>query len=280
MKVTYKSLKDVAFHEAYHGRPEAAFAALDAVLAADPLDLDARFLAADVFAKLQIWDALEKTLVYSIEIAMRAGHPLAAIHLLHTLEKLGRDADPLWKKLAFLYSSDSTCLSPSGSRIAPLPDEGHRPPPLALLWHDRQIVFANKPTGQLAHQAGKQLSGTLLNQLQDWAAAQGIDPNEVRLINRIDRETSGIVIATLDLAAHQALAAQLDARAIRKAYRAICVGVSSPADGNNGRSSASRLPRMRGRCAKPRVRRKRPKTPCCWWWATPTMSAIPISTRR
>lgn len=123
MKVTYKSLKDVAFHETYQGNPESALSALDAALAADPLDMDTRFLAAEVFAKLQQWDALEKTLVYSIEIAMRSGHPLSAIHLLQILEKLGRDADPLWKKLAFLYSSDSTCLSPSGSRVAPLPDE-------------------------------------------------------------------------------------------------------------------------------------------------------------
>ena len=123
MKVTYKSLKDVAFHEAYYGQPETALAALDALLSADPFDIEARFLAVDVFTKLQAWDSLEKTLVYSIEIAMRSGHPVAAIHLLHTLEKLGRDADPLWKKLAFLYSSDSTSLSNSGSRIAPLPDE-------------------------------------------------------------------------------------------------------------------------------------------------------------
>ncbi len=116
-------------------------------------------------------------------------------------------------------------------RIAPPADEGHRPPPLTLLWHDRHVAFANKPTGQLAHQAGKQLSGTLLNQLQDWAVTQGIDPNEVRLLNRIDRETSGIVIATCDLTAHQRLAVQLDQRAIRKAYQAICTGVPDPCEG-------------------------------------------------
>lgn len=117
-------------------------------------------------------------------------------------------------------------------RIAAPPDEGHRPPPLDLLFHDRHLVLTNKPTGQLAHQAGKQLSGTLLNQLQAWAVQQGIDPNEVRLLNRIDRETSGIVVATLDLAAHQALAAQLDAKLIRKTYRAICAGVPEPRDGH------------------------------------------------
>jgi 23S rRNA pseudouridine1911/1915/1917 synthase len=117
-------------------------------------------------------------------------------------------------------------------RIPVPPPEGDAaPPPLALLWHDRHLALANKPTGQLAHQAGKQLSGTLLNQLQDWAVVQGIDPNEVRLLNRIDRETSGIVVATLDLAAHQGLAAQLEGHAIRKEYRAICAGVPEPRDG-------------------------------------------------
>lgn len=104
-------------------------------------------------------------------------------------------------------------------------------PPLSVLWHDRHLLFANKPTGQLAHQAGKQLAGTLLNQLQDWAAEHHIDRNEVRLLNRIDRETSGIVIATLDLAAHQILATQLEARTLRKEYRAICCGIPAVRDG-------------------------------------------------
>jgi 23S rRNA pseudouridine1911/1915/1917 synthase len=116
-------------------------------------------------------------------------------------------------------------------RLTVPPEQTAAPAPLALLWHDRELALASKPTGQLAHPAGKQMSGTLLNQLQDWAAAQGIDPNEVRLLNRIDRETSGLVIATLALPAHQRLAEQLDAGAIRKTYRAICRGVPEPRAG-------------------------------------------------
>ena len=182
-------------------------------------------------------------------------------------------------------------------RIAPLPDEGHAPPPLALLWHDRHVVFANKPTGQLAHQAGKQLSGTLLNQLQDWATTQGIDPNEVRLINRIDRETSGIVIATCDLAAHQRLAAQLDERTIRKAYRAICVGVPTPGDGDwreplgplgehtirrgvlaDGQASHTEIPRRRGRRRPPP--RRHPVWNCTPAASTRSASTPPITAIR
>ncbi|MCX8039896.1 MAG: RluA family pseudouridine synthase [Planctomycetota bacterium] len=115
-------------------------------------------------------------------------------------------------------------------RVLPLPLAGP-PPPLALLWHDRRLAIANKPTGQLAHPAGRELQGTLLNQLQEWAHAQGLDPSAVRLVNRIDRETSGIVIATLDLPTHRRLCAQLQQRALGKLYKAICVGVPEPPQG-------------------------------------------------
>lgn len=117
-------------------------------------------------------------------------------------------------------------------RVRPLPLAGPPPPPLDVLWHDEHLVIANKPTGQLAHPAGRALLGTLLNQLQQWAHERGRNPAEVRLLNRIDRETSGIVIATLDLPTHRRLAAQLAAHAIRKSYRAICVGVPEPPDGD------------------------------------------------
>jgi 23S rRNA pseudouridine1911/1915/1917 synthase len=54
----------------------------------------------------------------------------------------------------------------------------------------------------------------------------------VRLVNRIDRDTSGLMLASLDLASHLALAEALDTRAIRKEYRAICHGVPDPASGS------------------------------------------------
>lgn len=116
-------------------------------------------------------------------------------------------------------------------RIGVPPPAAGTAPPLCLLWHDRHLAVACKPTGQLAHQAGREMSGTLLNQLQEWAAGCGIDPNEVRLVNRIDRETSGAVIASLSLAAHQGLAAQLAARTIAKTYRAICRGMPAAESG-------------------------------------------------
>ncbi len=128
-------------------------------------------------------------------------------------------------------------LVATGQRIElkapnPPPDPALGPvPPLELLYHDRDLAVVNKPTGQLAHQAGQVLSGTVLDQLQAWAEPQGIAPREVRLINRIDRETSGALIASLSLEAHRRLAAALDEGRIAKTYRAVCHGAPQPVAG-------------------------------------------------
>ena len=74
---------------------------------------------------------------------------------------------------------------------APLPerdeDQGYQTQ-LDILYQDRWLLAINKPPGQLAHQAGRTMSGTLLNQVQDWYETSGGDPLQVRLVNRIDRD--------------------------------------------------------------------------------------------
>jgi 23S rRNA pseudouridine1911/1915/1917 synthase len=121
-----------------------------------------------------------------------------------------------------------------GQRIvlmAPLPerdeDQGY-PQPLEILYRDRWLLAANKPPGQLAHQAGKTMTGTLINQVQDWYEREGGDPQQVRLVNRIDRDTSGIVLLSLDVKAHTIVSQAMEARDLDKEYRAICHG--APAD--------------------------------------------------
>ena len=114
---------------------------------------------------------------------------------------------------------------------APLPqsdDVQRYPQPLEILYRDQWLLAANKPPGQLAHQAGRTMTGTLLNQVQDWFEAQGGDPQQVRLVNRIDRDTSGIVLVSLDVSAHSIVSQAMEARDLDKEYRAICHG--SPLD--------------------------------------------------
>jgi 23S rRNA pseudouridine1911/1915/1917 synthase len=119
--------------------------------------------------------------------------------------------------------------------IAPLPERDESDGPLAelqVLYADRWLLVANKPPGQLAHQAGRTMTGTLLNQAQDWFEARSGDPRLARLVNRIDRDTSGIVLISLETQAHVALSAAMEARDLHKEYRAICHGVPEPGTGS------------------------------------------------
>lgn len=126
----------------------------------------------------------------------------------------------------------------AGQRIelyGPLPkrdtDAGY-PAPLQVLYRDEWLLAVNKPPGQLAHQAGKTMSGTMINQVQDWFEAEGGDPLQVRLINRIDRDTSGILLLSFDAAVHAQVSTAFAERDLSKEYRAICHGIPDEAHGH------------------------------------------------
>jgi 23S rRNA pseudouridine1911/1915/1917 synthase len=126
-----------------------------------------------------------------------------------------------------------------GQRVelsAPLPPPGETlgstTEPLQIIHEDPLFLVCNKPVGVLAHQAGRVLSGTLLNQVQDYLRERGRDPKDARLVNRIDRDTSGIVLVSLDARAHVTLSAAIEARDVHKEYRAIVHGMPKPAAGS------------------------------------------------
>lgn len=125
-----------------------------------------------------------------------------------------------------------------GQRVelyGPLPkrdlDAGY-PAPLQILYRDEWLLAVNKPPGQLAHQAGKTMSGTMINQAQDWFEAEGGDPLQVRLVNRIDRDTSGILLLSFDAAVHAQVSTAFAERDLSKEYRAICHGIPVEAHGH------------------------------------------------
>jgi 23S rRNA pseudouridine1911/1915/1917 synthase len=113
---------------------------------------------------------------------------------------------------------------------APLPrsDRESDRQPLDLVYADDHLIAINKPPGQLCHPAGKVFVGTLLNQLQDWCHAQGIDDRDLALINRIDRDTSGLILAGLTKQALADVCDQIREHTVYKESRLLCHGV--PAD--------------------------------------------------
>lgn len=125
----------------------------------------------------------------------------------------------------------------TGQQVAmnvPLPpaDPDYAPPPFNVLWHDAHLAVLVKEPGHLAHQAGRIMTGTLVNQLQDWMLERGLDPSLARLVNRIDRDTSGLVLASLDLPAHVGVSRAIEKRQVHKGYRAICHGAPEPRSGH------------------------------------------------
>lgn len=119
------------------------------------------------------------------------------------------------------------------ARLPPNPsDLDQRAQALQVLLEEPDFLVVDKPPGQLVHQAGRVFHGTLLGQLQAYLEARGQDPEEARLVNRIDRETSGLVLVGLSADTQRALSKALQRRDVEKTYLALCHGRPQPDHGH------------------------------------------------
>jgi len=93
---------------------------------------------------------------------------------------------------------------------------------LAILYEDAHLIVIDKPAGMVVHPAPGHPSGTLVNALLfhcgDLAGVGGV----VRpgIVHRLDRGTSGVMVAAKTDAAHQDLACQFHDHSIHRVYRA------------------------------------------------------------
>jgi len=99
--------------------------------------------------------------------------------------------------------------------------------PLDIVYEDDHLLVVNKPKGMVVHPAPGNPDGTLVNALL-WhckGSLSGIG-GEIRpgIVHRIDRDTSGLLIAAKNDYAHQALATQLQDHSLYREYEAVCVG--------------------------------------------------------
>jgi 23S rRNA pseudouridine1911/1915/1917 synthase len=110
-------------------------------------------------------------------------------------------------------------------RTVPQPEPGE----LRMLYEDGSFVAIDKPPGVVVHPTYKQLSGTLLNALL-WHLRDRVDARP-GILTRLDRGTSGIVIAALTAAVHAAMQRDAAAGAVRKEYLAIVAAHPRPRAG-------------------------------------------------
>ena len=99
--------------------------------------------------------------------------------------------------------------------------------PLDVVYEDEDVIAVNKPVGLVVHPAAGHPDGTLVNALLYYCgeSLSGIN-GALRpgIVHRIDRDTSGLIIAAKNDFAHLALAAQLQDHSMYREYEAVCVG--------------------------------------------------------
>jgi 23S rRNA pseudouridine1911/1915/1917 synthase len=119
--------------------------------------------------------------------------------------------------------------------------------PLTVLYEDEYLIVVDKPPGMAVHPAPGSQSGTLVNALLHHCgdSLSGIGGvARPGIVHRIDKDTSGIVVAAKTDAAHQGLSALFAAHDIERVYIALTRGAprgtKGTIEGAIGRSSADR----------------------------------------
>ena len=95
--------------------------------------------------------------------------------------------------------------------------------PLDIVFEDETLLVINKPAGMVVHPAVGNWSGTLLNALLHHMPDIGNIPR-CGIVHRLDKETSGLLVVAKTLSAQTHLVQQLQARTVKREYRAIVWG--------------------------------------------------------
>ncbi len=106
--------------------------------------------------------------------------------------------------------------------------------PLDIVYEDDDVILINKPKGMVVHPAPGHAGGTLVNALLFHCRDSLSGINGVLrpgIVHRIDRDTTGLLIACKNDRAHVSLAEQLKEHSITRVYRALAIGHLPQAEG-------------------------------------------------
>lgn len=123
--------------------------------------------------------------------------------------------------------------------------------PFPILHEDDDLIVLDKPAGLVVHPAPGNQEGTLVNALIAHCgdSLQGIGgERRPGIVHRLDKDTSGVMVAAKTEFAHHALSEAFAARDIERHYLALCWGAPQPAAGSV-EGAIGRDPRERKRMA-------------------------------
>ncbi len=111
---------------------------------------------------------------------------------------------------------------------------GAEPRPLVVVYEDDHVIVVDKPAGLVVHPGAGNPDGTLVNALvahcHGRLATIG-GPRRPGIVHRLDKDTSGLIIAAKTDAAYVGLVAQFAAHSVERAYHALVWGIPAPAAG-------------------------------------------------
>lgn len=122
---------------------------------------------------------------------------------------------------------------------------------LNILYEDADLIVLDKPAGLVVHPAPGNPDGTLVNALLAHCGPDFTGIGAERrpgIVHRLDKDTSGVMVAAKTQAASDGLTAAFAARDLDRAYLALCWGVPSPIAGEI-EGAIGRDPRDRKRMA-------------------------------
>ncbi len=117
--------------------------------------------------------------------------------------------------------------------------------PLPVLYEDAHLIVVDKPAGMSAHPAVGSPDGTLVNALLHHCGASLSGIGGVArpgIVHRLDKDTSGVMVAAKTDAAHHGLARLFAAHDIERVYIALTRGAPKPTSG----AVVTRIGRSRG----------------------------------
>ncbi|MBI5368735.1 MAG: RluA family pseudouridine synthase [Planctomycetes bacterium] len=98
--------------------------------------------------------------------------------------------------------------------------------PLDVIYEDEHLILVNKPPHFVVHPAAGHWEGTLVNALLFHCGVLPTTDDVYRpgIVHRLDKNTSGVILAAKTVKAHQELQEQFEARTVAKQYLAIVEG--------------------------------------------------------
>jgi len=118
--------------------------------------------------------------------------------------------------------------------------------PLDIIYEDADVLVLNKPAGLTVHPAPGHPGGTLVNALLGYlpAVTDAGDPARPGIVHRLDKDTSGVMVAAKNARAHTQLMQQFKAHTVNKVYLVLVRGRLKPdrgvVQGAIGRDPANR----------------------------------------